>query len=90
MMCPFFSLYTGMIGLNVDHCVSKCLQRFPEQCGLPNFCLTVSNNQRRKLNQEINEELHNTHGGIWIDSELQQDSQGFLVLQWHAVGRLRD
>ena len=78
----FFKLYTGMIGQNVESCVSKCLQQFPQQPGLPNFCLTVSNNQRRKLNQEINEELHNTHGGIWIDSELQQDNQGF----WCFVG----
>ena len=54
--------------MNAEHCVTKCLQLFPQQPGLPNFCLTVSNNQRRKLNQAINEELRETHGGIYIES----------------------
>ena len=87
----FFSLYTGMVGLNAERCVYKCLQRFPEQEGLPNFCLTVSNNQRRKLNQAINEELHETHGGIYIDSELQQDNQPFWCFSgMHLVGCATD
>ena len=60
----FFKLYTGMVGRTVQQCMRTVQQQFREKPGLPDWSLTVSSNERRKLNEHINDELRKTNGGI--------------------------
>ena len=75
----FFQLYTGMVGKPVDRCARHVLRQFPEKSGMPDWSLTMSNNQRKRLNKETNDQLHELHGGIWIDAAHQLDGQGFWL-----------
>ena len=60
----FFQLYTNMVGKPFASCMRQVLQRFPRKPGLPDWSLTVSSADRRKINKRINDELHNTKGAI--------------------------
>ena len=77
----FFKLYTGMVGKCPVQCQRSVLKEFPIQPGLPDWSLTVSNKQRRQLNKQINEELHTTRGGVWINAGCQLDNQGFWLFE---------
>ena len=87
----FFKLYTGMVGRNVQQCMRTVQQQFREKPGLPDWSLTVSNNQRRQLNKHTNDELHKTRGGRYIDAAHQLDCQGFWCFEGlHLVGCATD
>ena len=66
-----------MVGTHALAAKRMVLRMFPVKAGLPDWHLTVSNNHRRSLNKQINDELHNTEGGVWIDAAHQVDGQGF-------------
>ena len=83
----FFKLYTGMVGKHARKCTVSMLQQFPQQCTLPEWSLTVSNQERRRINKQINEYLHKTEGGTWVDAAHQLDCQGFWQFAGlHVVG----
>ena len=87
----FFQLYTGMIGAPVDHCVRTVMGKFPKKSDTPTLSITVSNNQRRRLNKHINDELHTIHGGLYIEPTHQYDGQGcWLFGGMHVVGGATD
>ena len=83
----FFKLYTGMVGKEVRRCTASVLQQFPRQSSLPEWSLTVSNQERRRINKEVNDYLHTSQGGTWVDAAHQLDCQGFwLFTGLHVVG----
>ena len=59
----FFKLYTGMMGKHVRRCTASVLQQFPRQDSLPEWSLTVCNQERRHTNKEVNDYLHKSEGG---------------------------
>ena len=72
-------------------CMRQVMQRFPKKPGLPDWSLTVSNAERRKINKHINDQLHNSKGGIWVEAAHQLDRQGFwLFPSLHVVGCATD
>ena len=83
----FFKLYTGMIGKCVARCTRSVLRQFPCKADIPEWSLTVSNQERRRINKEINEEMHKTRGGVFVDAAHQLDCQGFWLFPGlHVVG----
>ena len=87
----FFNLYTGMVGIPAQQCMRTVLRQFPTKKEMPDWSLTVSNNQRRQLNKKINDELHKTKGGIYIDAAHQLDCQGFWCFEGlHVAGSATD
>ena len=71
-----FQLYTGMVGAPIDRCARTVMGKFPKQEDTPEWSITVSNNQRRRLNKQINDEMHHIHGGLYIEPAHQYDGQG--------------
>ena len=87
----FFQLYTSMVGTPVDRCVRTILGKFPRQEDVPTWSITVSHNQRIRLNKQINDEMHKSRGGVWIDPVHQCDGQGcWLFDDMHVVGVATD
>ena len=72
----FFKLYIGMLGKCVARCTRSVLRQFPCKADIPEWSLTVSNQERRRINKEINEEMHKTRGGVFVDAAHQLDCQG--------------
>ena len=80
-----------MVGAPVDHCIRTVMGKFPKKSGTPEWSITVSNNQRRRLNRQINDELHTIHGGLYIEPTHQYDGQGcWLFGGMHVVGVATD
>ena len=84
-------LYIGMVGTPVDHCVRTVMGKFPQQEDTPEWIIIVSNNQHRRLNKHINDEMHNIHGGLYTDPTHQYDGQScWLFGGMHVVGGATD
>jgi hypothetical protein len=88
---PFFKFYVGLINQNVKSCVRMLVNKFQYKHDMPDWSLTVSNAQRRKLNKQINDFLHNKHGGTYVEAAHQLDNQGFwLVPGCNVIGCATD
>ena len=80
-----------MVGQPFVNCMRQVMQQFPRKEDLPDWSLTVSNAERRRITKQINDRLHATKGGIYIEAAHQLDRQGFwLFTGLHVVGCATD